>query len=34
MYAYACEAYLNAAMLEKLGVNVMLLGDVATIETR
>lgn len=34
VYAYAGEAYLNAAMLEKLGVNVMLLGDVATIETR
>ena len=34
VYAYAGEAYLNAAMLEKLGVNVTLLGDVATIETR
>ena len=34
VYAYAGEAYLNAAMLEKLGVSVTLLGDVATIETR
>ena len=34
VYAYAGEAYLNAAMLEKLGVSVTLLGDAATIETR
>ena len=34
VYAYAGEAYLNAAMLEKLGVSVTPLGDVATIETR
>ena len=34
VYAYAGEAYLNAAMLEKLGVNVTLLGDTALVETR
>ena len=34
VYAYAGEAYLNAAMLEKLGVSVTPLGDAATIETR
>ena len=34
VYAYAGEAYLNAAMLDKLGVTVTLLGETALVETR
>ena len=34
VYAYAGEAYLNAAMLAQFGVNVTLLGDTALVETR
>ena len=34
VYAYAGEAYLNAAMLDQLGVTVTLLGETALVETR
>lgn len=34
VYAYAGEAYLNDAMMDKLGVSVMLLGETALVETR
>ena len=34
VYAYAGEAYLNAAMLDQLGVSVTLLGETALVETR
>lgn len=34
VYAYAGEAYLNAAMLEKLGVSVTTVGDTALVEAR
>lgn len=34
VYAYAGEAYLNAAMLAQFGVNVTLLGDTVLVETR
>lgn len=34
VYAYAGEAYLNAAMMDKLGVTVTLLGETALVETR
>lgn len=34
VYVYAGEAYLNDAMMDKLGVSVMLLGETALVETR
>ena len=34
VYAYAGEAYLNDAMMDQLGVSVMLLGETALVETR